>query len=678
MAGWHRGPIGKSLALSAGIAMCGLVIAACSGPSAAAGQSGVRAGDRLASFSSDADLIAFFKKRRAAEKARYAPPPPPPPPPSPASPSLPTVSVPAPVPAMPNQDVKLQGTTRTEDFISSLPQSKAANGKSDSITNNQEEAVDEGDIVKKRGDLLVILRRGRLFTVSIAGGQLHPVDMINAYPPGVDGSDDWYDEMLLTGDRVIVIGYSYGRGGTEINRFRLSPDGHLGFEDAYHVRSNDYYSSRTYASRLIGTHLIYYTPLYLDWDEDPEAIFPGVRRWTGDAKGPFKRIGGGRQTYIVPKLKSDADSELDTLHTVMDCDVATRELDCKATAVIGPESRNFYVSGSAVYLWVSDAWGWDDKKHRGANSFVYRMPFRDEEPSAIAARGDPTDQFSFREDRANGLLDVLVRDDSGGDAMWSPEVTDGDVALLSIPISRFGDGSDEVPLNRYRALPNPGKDAWNFQNRFVGNFILYGGGQFGDKKTTPVFAVGLRGGPIRKIDLEHAVERIDALGRDAVVVGSDPRDALGFSAIDLSERAARIGDVFLLPAASQGESRSHGFFFRPDNDDGSNGLLGLPISHSVAPAYQRFFGSAASMLFLKRAAKKFGNAGELDSNLDGIADDGCVASCVDWYGNARPIFADGRVFALLGYELVEGRMAEGRIREIGRLNFAPPQKATRR
>jgi len=45
---------------------------------------------------------------------------------------------------------------------------------------------------------------------------------------------------------------------------------------------------------------------------------------------------------------------------------------------------------------------------------------------------------------------------------------------------------------------------------------------------------------------------------------------------------------------------------------------------------------------------------------------------VDWYGNARPIFLRGRTFALLGYELVEGREDDGRIRELRRVSFAPP------
>ncbi|HYM18412.1 MAG TPA: hypothetical protein VEU06_07610 [Micropepsaceae bacterium] len=37
----------------------------------------------------------------------------------------------------------------------------------------------------------------------------------------------------------------------------------------------------------------------------------------------------------------------------------------------------------------------------------------------------------------------------------------------------------------------------------------------------------------------------------------------------------------------------------------------------------------------------------------------------------RPIFIDKRVFALLGYELVEGRASPAAIREVGRISFAP-------
>ncbi|MEY2395762.1 MAG: hypothetical protein QOF94_2107, partial [Acidobacteriaceae bacterium] len=56
-------------------------------------------------------------------------------------------------------------------------------------------------------------------------------------------------------------------------------------------------------------------------------------------------------------------------------------------------------------------------------------------------------------------------------------------------------------------------------------------------------------------------------------------------------------------------------------------------------------------------------------------DDGCRASCVDWYGNSRPLFVRGRVLALLGYEIVEGSFKDGRLRETRRINYAP-QRAT--
>ncbi len=45
-------------------------------------------------------------------------------------------------------------------------------------------------------------------------------------------------------------------------------------------------------------------------------------------------------------------------------------------------------------------------------------------------------------------------------------------------------------------------------------------------------------------------------------------------------------------------------------------------------------------------------------------------SCVDWYGNSRPVFTDGRIFALTGTEMIEGRIDGGRIREVQRLNIA--------
>ena len=310
-----------------------------------------------------------------------------------------------------------------------------------------------------------------------------------------------------------------------------------------------------------------------------------------------------------------------------------------------------------------------------AQSWLYRLPLdRIEKPSAIGAYGQPTDQFSFREDRRFGLIDVLVRNNGGGDAMWNNESSDGDVALLSVPIRWMGDGSRRVPPSRYRNLPDVGTDAWNFQNRFVGNHILYGGHGYQRGQFSTLVAAGLRGGPVAQLQLPHAVERLDQLGDDGVVIGNDPRGGLVFTAVDLRRPTARVGNSFTFPGAQQGENRSQAFFYRPDNADGSNGLLGLPITTQLQSQYARFLGSGSSILFLKRQNRLFDMAGRLDADPYRAVDDACVASCVDWYGNARPIFIGNRVFALMGYELVEGRLARGSIHEVARINFAPPPR----
>jgi hypothetical protein len=579
--------------------------------------------------------------------------------------SSPVPSPPPPAPERESDSVVVSGTRISDD----------------KITNTQEADVDEGGIVKKRGDILVILRRGRLFTVSIAGGQIRPIDRIDAYAPDLDEDLDWYDEMLIAGNRIVVVGYSYERGGTELNRFTLLPGGRLRFDDAYHLRSNDYYSSENYASRMIGNRLIFYTPLYLDGSSLDESL-PGLSRWRGSvANSPFKRIAGKRSYFIARRHLADEDVNIDTAHTVTECDVSAAQMPCKATVVIGPSSHSFYVSPGAVYLWASDAWTANAAERGFSASMLYRLPLGGtEKPSAIATRGAPTNQFSFREDRDAGLIDVLLRSESGGDWMFRKFATGGEVALLSVPIGWLGDGGREVPRSRYRFLPSP--DGWDFQNRFVGRHILYGTGDVDDAQGNLVFAVGLRGGPIAELRPGHGTERLDQIGNDGITIGNDSRGGLTFTAIDLTRPMARLGNTFTFPSAEQGESRSQAFYYRPDNADGSNGLLGLPINKRMDEQLQKrveqLFGSSASILFLKRQRKLFDLAGELASRPELAADDDCKASCVDWYGNARPIFVGDRVFALMGYELVEGRMVDGRIREIGRLNFAPAARAESR
>lgn len=545
----------------------------------------------------------------------------------------------------------------------------SADEKSESVTNVQHAGVDEGGIVKVHGNHLVVLRRGRLFTISLADGELEPISSVNAFSPDIDPRHTWYDEMLISGDTLVVIGYSYERGGTEASLFHINSSGELAYQSTYQLRSNDYYSSRNYSSRLIGTKLIFYTPLYLGSEGDPLTGLPAVRKWHKGVKSEeFRRIVLATDVYRAePSVTSDDGT---TLHTVTTCDLAKGDFDCKATSAIGPPGRVFYVSPNSVYVWATD---WTDKPKQRAQSMLYRMPLDGSAPSALRVSGSPVDQFSFLESE-DGRLNVLVRSDSGGDGMWRAGVAAGDVALLRAPLASFSDGSAVVAPSDYLSLPKV--EGYDFQNRFVGHYLLYGSGSgWGYPKNTarsPLFLVRWSDGANYQLTLSHGADRIEQMGRDAVVVGTDGKN-LHFTSVRLGDWPSITGS-YLRKDASQGELRSQGFFYKPEGED--SGTVGLPISFPSRPGYRHLFESSAAILFLHNVDGHFLEMGELAARPELATDDKCRTSCVDWYGNARPLFVRDRVIALLGYELVEGSREGDRIPEILRVNYAPGQTKT--
>jgi len=477
-----------------------------------------------------------------------------------------------------------------------------------------------------------------------------------------------------------VIGYSYARGGTEIGLFELGRDGALAYRATHHLRSFDYYSSRNYASRLIGRKLVFYTPTILHpQGRNPWDMLPAMRRWHHDATpAEFTRILPATRIY---RTDDDFDpQQVLALHTVTSCDLGAAAMPCESTAVLGPAGRVFYVSQGSVYVWTS-AWRrhlpqpmiWPEPPHprpepQQSLSAVFRIPLDGAAPSAIKTAGVPIDQMSFLED-GSGHLNVLLRQSGRGEGMWGSETTGGAMALLRVPLAAFGDGRGAAQREHYRALPGPA--GHGVQNRFVGDWLLWGGSagtawalRYAERAEAQPLAPG------------HGVERIEALGGHAVLVGNSGAD-LHFSGVRLERRSAGLAGRHVQPGASQGETRTHGFFYRSTADD--EGLLGLPVLEPGRTVRKGGVHAgahgAASVLYLRLRDLAFHPLGRLESRPEPGGNDGCKASCVDWYGNARPIFIGERVFALLGYELVEGELVGGRwrerIEERRRVSFAP-------
>jgi hypothetical protein len=56
-------------------------------------------------------------------------------------------------------------------------------------------------------------------------GALKPVSAVDAFGLEIDPRNTWYEEMLISGDKVVVIGYSHERGGGfvrgKVNRWAI-------------------------------------------------------------------------------------------------------------------------------------------------------------------------------------------------------------------------------------------------------------------------------------------------------------------------------------------------------------------------------------------------------------------------------------------------------------------------
>lgn len=518
----------------------------------------------------------------------------------------------------------------------------------ESITNTQHAGVDEGGIVKQQGDVLVVLRRGRLFTIGIGGGQLDSLDVADAFGPldgDVETDHTWYDELLVSGRTVVVIGFSYSRGGTEIGLFDLSPDGHLQHRTTYHLRSDDYYSATNYASRLIGERLVLFSSLRLPENEDPDAWLPAIRRWRdGGSTEPFESIAPINRVFR-PVTPVGADP---VIHTLVSCNLAAPSLVCEATVLLGDSLTAYYSSPTAAYVWTT-AW----TEEGPSRSLLYRMPFDGAPVSAIGVTGIPPDQWAFFED-AQDHLNVVVAHPNDV------------VTLLRLPSWSFSDGSADAPDWSYRPIAH-GLDPW-FRARFVGPYVIVGAPSVDPDDETPrtVVVAPWAGESTFSLRLNHDVQRIEAMGEHAVVVGTGEH-SLWMTAIHLGSQPA-IAGTLAQPDAFQSEERSHGFFYRQDTLE--TGVFGLPIVTMNGERDDLQNGSAR-VLFVRNRALAFAPEGTLDASPDPSVDDHCRVSCLDWYGNARPIFVGDRIFALLGYEIVEGRLARGGVEEVRRLGFMP-------
>lgn len=594
-----------------------------------------------------------------------------------------------------------------------------------SITNNQMRGVYEGDIVKQIGRHLLVLSDGRIFAIDTrpdGRADLEVSDRIDVYlDPGVD---TWYDEMLVFGDRILVAGYSYDAGHTELSVFRLSDEGRLSREGLFTRRTSDYYSASNYATRIVGDSLLIYSIYEIDqWDEEEPFGLASMRRWAAGA--PEQRAGdwdrtafeGEAEAVFAPLVRGEAiyrpvRTETDpSIHAFSICPLGPltegRALGCRTNAFVGPAAAEWYVTADEAMLWAYNVEDPADECRRTVfghaeivSALIYRVPHGAVAPAVAGARGEPFDHFSLQVN--DGRLRALV--DRRPVDCWRRYGWPKEPWYVELPLTDLADTVRELPEGRYAVVPNPGMN--HVTNRFTERHLVYGGlsqyrrgfpridwDDYDDDPEEreirrrslarpPAYVVPAgRPDEVRRLDIGHSVVRAERYGEsDVVLTGYRDRRGLSVSLIDL-DRVPRIGSTILLNGRFESEGRSHAFNALSAADGG--GTMALPtMPRDEGRPWWR--SRPSDMSFLSVASNhRLGDLGPLTSSLvadlrrrdgdeedqDGLEGYRCEVSCIDWYGNSRPIFTDGRIFALLGGEIVEGRLGTDQMIELRRLDF---------
>lgn len=626
---------------------------------------------RLETFRSEADFLAYLRGAKAAAEARgewWA--------------RRPLQLAQAEIPCLPGEPC--------EEEQEIVVTGAKISGSRASITNTQMAGVDEGDIVKNVGRFLIVLQDGRLFSVDTgaATGDSRLIDRKNVYRS--PDSDAWYDEMVVHDDRIVVLGYSYDEEASEIAVFRISAAGALRHEATYYISADDYYDGDNYATRLVADELVVYTPLYLqDVDPDQPLKWPLARRWVREGAGG--RVSGGAPLYGARDIYRPIQRTIEpVVHAVSVCpltDQADDDLRCRTTALIGPGSREFYVSERDVYLWLAAPYedvrvkdepcapdfepGFEDS----AQGALFKLPLARVAPQAVRVRGYPKDQFALDATATHfrALLDWAARGCDDTEAARA-------FRFLNFPLSAFSTMPSAIGERRYASLPSL-KDGF-YENRFTDDYAVYAGRRDwssgppdeGEPDLSADVVVVPAQAPQNALRLKapHNVVRAERAGDDIVLTGYKNDDGLSVSLVKL-DRAPRIADTEVLAGRYESEGRSHAF----NSDIGADGagLIGLPTVAAVRESFRWVFRSDASdVSFLTLdAAGELRAAGDLRGGEKSEHESyECEVSCVDWYGNTRPIFLGDRIFGLSGAELIEGVLDGGTIREIARLNITAP------
>ncbi len=541
-----------------------------------------------------------------------------------------------------------------------------------SVTNNQVQGVDEGDIVKVYENYLIILRNGKLYSIDIgneSGDFLQPIDSINAFHTGWV-HDVWLDELLIDDGLILITGFNYEEDVTEIIRLKINEQGEFNYIDTHLINSEDYYSESNYSSRLIDHQLVTYFPGELIYSKDFEFKFPKIAQLPIDFKGSYEDLNWS-DLIKIENIYHPSQTLLDPyLHTFLKCNIHEPILNCNALGLISNQNVERFVTPQYIYLSTS---AWSSRLLFADSDFNEYETINDDD---MVEYMDDYEGKLFRIDHKYFVVDQTNIDvvplnqfsfHQLGDVLYILG-ENNEFKLVKVPSRHFDaqyetSAIDVVTLNK--------QDAWQFKNKFINDHLVLVHSEINDTESSLVETISLNSELKNQTTLGYIVERIEIVGKNIFTSGynsltdDEQYDRLYVGL--LSPNDASVLNEGYINGIVEGESRSHAFNTRKL---GSNRIIGFTSKPAVSEQYGNdyYYDEPSEVTFIGGRPYDLNLFGHVKRQVND-EESSCEVSCDDWYGNTRPFFIGDRIFALSGFELIEVKIENQNLYEIDRIEF---------
>jgi len=552
--------------------------------------------------------------------------------------------------------------------------------------------VDDGDRVRQVGRFLLVLHNGRIYSIDAGGRPGRPLVLADrADPEGP--AYTLYDELLVSGDRIVVTGYSNTARAAYVSVLRLGRDGRLASEGGFLVSTND-----DYQTAIVGDALVIYGSTdFPYWSgSNPDFAWPVVRRWnqaaadrpappalddTGaeasdDGPAEIARGAGPARPLLEPNrvYRPVATTLNGELHIVSVCplggDAVRAGLPCRSTGFAGPIRARFGLSDADAFVQVAQT-GEDSRlldracppgpgEAEGAPlTILFRVPLAGGPPGVLGLAGEPL-AFGALPARGGGVHLLLER---AAPRCGAPALR---AAHARAPLAAFSPALRLADAGAYRPAPDVAGDEVAFTDSHLVLFHRDDSGR--DEAELGLIPLDGAGQAIA-LTVPQGVLRAEPAAGGLLLTGLDGDNRVSLSFVALGDRP-RIASTRAFGARAGSDAPGIG----AAADPGASGLIGLPVTEGEGESWDGLRIDRPDIHFLSidpagrlrpRGALRAGPRSPRPG-MEGF----CDPPCVPWAGESRALFTNGRIFALAGSELVEGRIENGRIVELQRLDIA--------